>query len=54
MYLSLHSYSQMWLTPWGNTANPPEDVEDLVNTACSLLPLKIFHSYATINCNYIQ
>uniref|UniRef100_X1Z8H5 Peptidase M14 domain-containing protein n=1 Tax=Capitella teleta TaxID=283909 RepID=X1Z8H5_CAPTE len=33
MYLSLHSYSQMWLTPWGNSRRPPADYPDLIRVA---------------------
>lgn len=33
MYLSLHSYSQMWLIPWGYTRSKPSDYSDLVNVA---------------------
>lgn len=33
MYLTLHSYSQMWLVPWGHTRSKPSDYSDLVNVA---------------------
>ncbi|XP_076167268.1 carboxypeptidase B isoform X2 [Ptiloglossa arizonensis] len=33
MYLTLHSYSQMWLVPWGYTYAKPSDYTDLVNAA---------------------
>ncbi|XP_014483176.1 PREDICTED: carboxypeptidase B-like [Dinoponera quadriceps] len=33
MYLSLHSYSQMWLVPWGYTRSKPSDYSDLMNVA---------------------
>nr|XP_012229445.1 PREDICTED: LOW QUALITY PROTEIN: carboxypeptidase B-like [Linepithema humile] len=33
MYLTLHSYSQMWLVPWGYTRSKPSDYTDLVNVA---------------------
>ena len=29
MYISLHSYSQMWLLPWGFAEARPEDFSDL-------------------------
>ena len=31
LYLSLHSYSQLWLTPWGYTDQPPNDIHKLVS-----------------------
>jgi len=30
LYVSLHCYSQMWLTPWGYTSTAPADNADLV------------------------
>lgn len=33
MYLTLHSYSQMWLVPWGYTRSKPSDYSDLANVA---------------------
>lgn len=33
MYLTLHSYSQMWLVPWGHTRSKPSDFSDLMNVA---------------------
>jgi len=33
MYLTLHSYSQMWLVPWGHTRSKPSDYSDLINVA---------------------
>jgi len=30
LYVSLHSYSQLWLTPWGYTTTAPPDNSDLV------------------------
>lgn len=33
MYLTLHSYSQMWLVPWGHTRSKPSDYSDLMNVA---------------------
>ncbi|XP_078032725.1 carboxypeptidase B [Augochlora pura] len=33
MYLTLHSYSQMWLVPWGYTYSKPSDYSDLANAA---------------------
>jgi len=37
LYISLHSYSQMWLTPWGHNTTPPVDNDDLVSRQVSLL-----------------
>ncbi|XP_020278332.1 carboxypeptidase B-like [Pseudomyrmex gracilis] len=33
MYLTLHSYSQMWLLPWSHTRSKPADYSDLMNVA---------------------
>ncbi|XP_034178423.2 carboxypeptidase B-like isoform X1 [Osmia lignaria lignaria] len=33
MYLTLHSYSQMWLVPWGYTYSKPSDYSELVSAA---------------------
>ncbi|KAL6429911.1 hypothetical protein ACFW04_007638 [Cataglyphis niger] len=33
MYLTLHSYSQMWLLPWGHTRSKPSDYSDMINVA---------------------
>ncbi|KAG7188816.1 hypothetical protein KM043_008425 [Ampulex compressa] len=33
MYLTLHSYNQMWLVPWGHTREKPSDYEELTNAA---------------------
>lgn len=33
-YVSLHSYGQHWLTPWGYTHQYPDDYDDLVITVC--------------------
>ncbi|XP_033334246.2 carboxypeptidase B [Megalopta genalis] len=33
MYLTLHSYSQMWLVPWGYTYSKPSDYLELANAA---------------------
>lgn len=32
-YVALHSYSQLWLTPWGYTSDLPDDYNDLVGKA---------------------
>jgi hypothetical protein len=31
-YLTVHSYGQMWLYPWGYTSSLPSDVADLVSS----------------------
>ncbi|XP_076388900.1 carboxypeptidase A2 isoform X2 [Megachile rotundata] len=33
MYLTLHSYSQMWLVPWGYTHSKPSDYSELMGAA---------------------
>ncbi|XP_026827132.1 carboxypeptidase B isoform X2 [Ooceraea biroi] len=33
MYLTLHSYSQMWLVPWGHTHTKPPDYSDMMSAA---------------------
>lgn len=30
-YLNFHSYSQLWMTPWGYTTKKPKDFELQVN-----------------------
>ncbi len=30
LYLSLHSYGQLWMTPWGYTKHLPDDFMKLV------------------------
>ena len=30
LYLTLHSYSQLWMAPWGYTTNPPHNYRQLV------------------------
>lgn len=32
-FLAVHSYSQLWLTPWGYTSDLPEDYDDLMDVA---------------------
>ena len=31
VYLTLHSYSQLWMAPWGYTFDPPQDYLELVS-----------------------
>lgn len=33
MYLTLHSYSQMWLLPWSHTRTKSSDYSDMINVA---------------------
>ena len=33
VYLTLHSYGQYWLTPWGYSRRLPDDYDDLVSHA---------------------
>uniref|UniRef100_T1JFH7 Peptidase M14 domain-containing protein n=1 Tax=Strigamia maritima TaxID=126957 RepID=T1JFH7_STRMM len=33
LYISFHSYGQMWLTPWGYTTDLPSDYNDLISLA---------------------
>ncbi|XP_043283994.1 carboxypeptidase B-like [Venturia canescens] len=33
LYLTLHSYSQMWLVPWGHTRSRPDDYSELSSVA---------------------
>ncbi|XP_014679942.1 PREDICTED: carboxypeptidase B-like, partial [Priapulus caudatus] len=32
-FITMHSYSQLWLTPWGYTSELPSDYDDLYNLA---------------------
>jgi len=42
LYLTLHCYSQLWLTPWGYTSTPPADNDDLVSRCNhSLWPVSV-------------
>jgi carboxypeptidase A2 len=33
MYITLHSYGQLWLLPWGYTRTKPDDYDDLYSLA---------------------
>lgn len=33
VYLTIHSYGQYWLTPWGYTSDLPVDYDQLVSTS---------------------
>lgn len=33
VYLTLHSYSQMWLIPWGHTKKQADDYDDMMYLA---------------------
>ncbi len=33
LYLTLHSYGQFWLTPWGFTYDVPDDYDEMVRDA---------------------
>ena len=36
-YISLHSYSQMWLHPWGYSREMPPDYDDIVSVILRVL-----------------
>ncbi|RMZ93180.1 carboxypeptidase A2 [Brachionus plicatilis] len=40
-YLNFHSYSQLWMTPWGYTTNKPKDFEIQVNRFLTLKEKKV-------------
>ena len=46
LYLSLHSYSQMWLQNWGFTKTKPKDYDDIVSL-CLLLHYKELFLYTS-------
>ena len=37
VYISLHSYSQMWLLPWGYTYNLPKNYKEMVGLSISVI-----------------
>ena len=38
VFYTMHSYSQLWMAPWGYTTDPPENYDELVwNTARALV-----------------
>jgi len=39
VYLTLHSYSQMWMAPYGYTSKKPENYESLVGRSATIFPL---------------
>ena len=48
LYLTLHSYSQLWMAPWGWTKHLPRDIFDLVSGAL------LGHISLPFACSYIQ
>ena len=32
VFLTLHSYGQLWMAPWGYTTDPPPDYDKMVST----------------------
>lgn len=34
MYLTLHSYGQLWMAPWGYTKRAPLNKSELVSISC--------------------
>ncbi len=36
LYLTLHSYSQLWMTPWGYTRQLPQDYDKMVRSCIVL------------------
>jgi len=48
LYISLHSYSQLWLTPWGYTATPPVDNDDLVSRRASPLAELLYIGWSDV------
>ena len=49
VYLSYHSYSQVWLTPWGYTVDLPEDYPLLVKIISASIFLVKFDYQADTN-----
>ena len=39
IFFSLHSYSQLWLLPWGYTTEQPTDVQNLVKFFATFISL---------------
>ena len=53
IYLSLHSYGQYWLTPWGYTYRVPTDFADLVCFYKTYIHMYI-NKYTYINVYYVH
>ena len=32
LYITMHSYTQLWLVPWGGSEDKPADYDDLVGS----------------------
>ncbi|OWF55234.1 carboxypeptidase B-like [Mizuhopecten yessoensis] len=45
-YLNVHSYSQYWMTPWGYTHTPPQDIDEL-KCVGEIAKQAIFEKYGT-------
>ena len=41
LYLTFHSYGQLWLTPWGYTSQVPEDYKKLVGAYACIIVEKV-------------
>ncbi len=44
LYLTLHSYSQLWMTPWGYTQQLPQDYDKMVRSCI------VFRGYSNKSC----
>ena len=47
MYLSLHSYSQLWLIPWAYTRQHPTDYDQLVRISLRIVVCSTVYPYGT-------
>lgn len=52
-FLTMHSYSQLWLTPWGYTTDVPNDYADLVLLKGVAVLMNITPYLTTLNFNII-
>ena len=41
LYLTLHSYSQLWMAPWGYTTDPPHNYRQLVRNIVPIIKKEI-------------
>lgn len=51
-YLTMHSYGQLILTPYGSTTKPPSNSEELVGQNIHLLPLYRASTGSSMWCNF--
>lgn len=53
LYMAVHSYSQMWLTPWGYALDFPSDYAQLVGEYQDIVEVNFTRWSLTVN-NWLQ